>query len=943
MTMRHNQNKFGNFSGSLLFNSRFIYINVSHRDEDAMDPEQLKPYQKQQLGRKSAEEVDEYRGKRMGELLPGVHNEAITANRLGIREAIAGNLESWSVASGSGKREAGLQIIDHSVTESQKTLLKAQIRKEREQRGLWESMVMKPREVWSSIKGIYNEKYDDLGVRLENSFGTSERIEDKRVYVAEQVMAPLSPLERSEVEARLRGLGVTLPPSGIPNGVDPQVFLLSLATPSQLEKLRANANVGGTLIFPQRPVTELWSQEPLVPPDVALARLIQLRKIELSEKHKRLAVSAYDPNLIQNFLTDIENSNPDIHAQIVGSLEPGSLYNLEDNPRALALLGKLEMVFRTRGSQDAQALLTAVRSQLPTVAEKRQEGVEASDELEQIEQLDSLVRGLPDLRNKLSELYADADAVGQTLYNLNVRLAATQAAVTGSTRDRGPETNLQSNISSTENRVEDMRKKIRNLENKYNGSVTTLFGIVDSRKPLPTARASGNDPYANLRQLQSSYVAATGVPESASGSPVGPIALSNPDELFGITSSGSTRPATRTPSKFETHINSMSDDNFKGMKKEIARQYHPLFQQRKKITTEEMLFLIEREEQKADGNNALADSVAYIETQKKIRLAENKQKYNRVNKKIGEYLGETTLGYRWLNRSRKWLKRQLGDEIFEAQDVIDIIPERNAEQSIFIGMPPDLSLVELRKWISDRGGISQKALEDYIQKLNKVFERNVLPGGKGKVELSDHHAKLIEDLSESLETLYAEKDSEALINYVSEHADDEVGANLTYVRELANRRLANRKKSLEQMSGKYAPNFLRWLRKKEVKKDVWEDYLALREQAAEEGLSSGEIRELEKEKGFGAASKQLRNKYRRHKAKKITGVVGRGLFWKAPVGVYKGSAYATRGAWKATAAVARTTGKVVKGTYHAAGWTIKAPFRGIGAVFKFLDKKLFNL
>ncbi|HLG25769.1 MAG TPA: hypothetical protein VI588_03195, partial [Candidatus Gracilibacteria bacterium] len=177
----------------------------------------------------------------------GLNNNAVNDNMLGVREDL------WRALDQRG-RGAGLQIMDEAINERLREIAAREISIDKQNAGWLERRFIAGRGFFHDIRGLFSERHDEIGTRVETLFGAGETIDQRRVNVAQQVWTALTVPQRNAVSALLTANGVALPPPPpLPVGVNAQIMQLSLASPAVLRLVQRMTVVGGVPVFGNQP------------------------------------------------------------------------------------------------------------------------------------------------------------------------------------------------------------------------------------------------------------------------------------------------------------------------------------------------------------------------------------------------------------------------------------------------------------------------------------------------------------------------------------------------------------------------------------------------------------------------------------------------------------------------------------------------------------------
>lgn len=880
--------------------------------------------------------------------------QAVGVEQLGIREDLAANMNRR--IPGRGHFE---QIVDEDVTQTlRNTVVTREIDLRRQQMPWWRRKLAEAAgSFWNvlSVLALNNKNISAVGRQQERSYGINrffqapQTTEQKRLHVAQQVWNGLTPGNRAAVSGNLILRGVPLPPAG---PVNPQIQQMANADPQQLMEMRVALSTPAAPIFPPVDI----NNHPLFPRtrprgfDIRtqpfgadmpwIDRLIELRNIEGNSRKKRLSSTVYDYRRLQNWYDGVQIGSPAIFHQIEEILEENGLFSIKDNPEALALLSHFEERWRRLGPVQIAAELTAIRNQLPTVPEQRQEGHEPSENLRNQEKIKELYKSLNDNYKVLKDSYPEAPGIGVDIFNLR---SEDSALATGGVTAKDRRAELGRNLTTRGNELVTLRKKINKAETIYRDSASELLSILGaSTGGIAAGSVTAAFNAFNVQNFQSSTEADI----------FGHTTTNVPPALPTWTAPlGAGLPAVA----FRDHVMRATPDGFsqrqmEQMSREINETYLPKFQPRKRLPPAELLIMLTTQDVTRAGitNPGMAYAIAYEKSNLNIAHAnpKNVQFRRSINLQLAHRLGEEVVGSRPIARIVKWLKaKKSGSEIFEIDEIIKYICGMDPELKIFIDIRPEITQAELRDLLDRNGCKDPKVLLKFRGMLREVSNSFETLDTEGKVKMYDALAVKLEAIHDVFEETEEQMYSEELYAKIPgmHHKLDEILA------EVTKNRLA-RKGDDEIMKGlsEHSAEWKQFFSRKTLKEKTMDKIIVARLRMKKEKMVSKRRKEFLENEGLATAYDVLKYGLAAKEALDVVGAVAGWTGHKLKGGaetVVETGAKAGRGIWNN---VLYPIGKY--GIYEPlkfAGWTVPkfvvydAPKAIFTAPFK-LVKKIFG-
>ncbi len=822
---------------AVISNSRLIwFVPKKDRSEPLQDQQHFLHGQSSEMVRQERQPRKEYEG------AMDLGNQVVTNIWMGTNEAIHNAIGRYD----DPNRPAEEKVMDLRVQHALRSSVAREMSLERQRRGTLGKIALKGWSGLRSIIGIFRENGDAVGRRMEELYGLQNpaagvlgtvrnfvggpnlQHEAIRLRLANDVLAPLNAAQQLQIQMYLIALGVVFP-AGAPAGVNPQALQLSNATAHQLRQLRANVmNPGGGLIFQQPPIGLVDPTMPPEPPATPLDRLIEMRSVELEERRDQNMTMVYDHRRLQQVLERLRviplppgaAPNTTIRELIDQILVDDSFYTIENSVDASALIKYLEEYAENRNDpaqpnfnrtpERLREVLMLIRGRLAPVVETRQAGQEPSPELQQVERIQELTRNVAEMHRNLSKLYTDADTSGANLYNLRRTLAGLPppAAVPGGgVIDTGyRETVAQ--INATDKEKTRLQAEINNLEKNYRQTRNELVVTLTGQTPA--------NPVPNFV----TYQAVAFAPGE-----------STEEQLFGQTEPviplvAGPRPPRGGPnpfSDFQVHLNTFTNTQMSNMTREINNEFIPLFRKREKITTRQLLFMLNETDFERRGNtnpesrkiNAFKTMLEQVdEAEHGIRLARAE------NREHSERLGAETLGSRRLNRFKKWFLANFAKRnVYKAQDVITYVSGFDKSLYVFKDLPPDATLSEARDFIA-KNKIPEAKLKEFEEKLTQILESFELLNDGGKVELYDKDVKSMRSIIKNLQIVKRELRTGRYAETVRGMEGDR---NALFLQRILDDQQADRNevRGILELLGNNASEMAEW--KREFAKDVLKD------------------------------------------------------------------------------------------------------------------------
>lgn len=686
--------------------------------------------------------IEEYHGYMI------MNDQALEADRLEVREDIAATLERWHPRA----REAGRQIIDYSINEKLRDIVGREISLEKQRQTVAQkvgrTLFSRP---YHAIRGIFSHRYDTVGTRVRQEFGNEEEYETRSLHLAEDVVNHLTDAEVQAACRHIMANAADFNPHI--NVVDENTLTqyLDQAEPHFILRLRDECTLGGTPVFGPLPDrTQFFPRSEPIPPASRLNRLLQFKGVMVEQKWRRLSKMVYETQRLQEFLDDLRDNHRAIYELLTEKiLIENQLESIHDHPEAEALILQLMFISQYQRTTPREGynvnrlrqVLNAVYKILPV---KEKEGEDK--EPEEVGEAKALANRIATNHPVLLESYDEARALATRIAELNARIKNAQetAAKAKITVNVGAES-LENALSDAQKSKAELSKKIHKLEGTMKGDGEALNGLIQRGGALPPKPSSSStpDPHQGLRAIEGAF----------SGTP---LKTTDDADLFAA-------PPKKPTGDFEKEIEKISPAELKGIPKEIEKQLASSLS-RQKIDCRRLLVLVTQQRliQAGVTNPEESKKYATMSAAKMIADAKTQDMYGTTTREMGEFLGETTLGARWLNRLRQWAiihgPAWVTDrQVLRSKDIIDHIAGQDKEMRIFYGMPAIYTLDEIRNRIDERGGISDKKLNEFIQKLTEYYASFEQRPGEGKIEFYDAEASIMEELISNLQILREEQ------------------------------------------------------------------------------------------------------------------------------------------------------------------------------------------
>ncbi len=826
--------------------------------------------------------------------------QALETGRLGVRDAIADTIEDkYTEKDGRGnpKSETGEQIIDLSINERLKSILRENKKEEEKQAPVFsvKKWTIKGMRNIRDMRGLFNADRDFASSLVEKRFGPGESTREKMKYVVDRLKGELKDnfskflTQLSVSEDELADGKTQILPSKV-------IEAYNAASDDKIPK---------ALLFP--PMSRKRGT-------AAIHDFLDLLRIEAQERNKRLSTTLYDPNRLQTSLDllssfDIntlfeqlgKNALPFYHQLMflrepdwkpvisvdakdfadvvkksskenlqqafdkvknhVGDLDPNIrnlidnfnvggaevmpllkeilgediLYDLVEDHESQALLAHVEYVTHKKGASSVVQMLEKIKENLPAAKEEVQETHNSSEEAEKLGPIQKILDELGTIQATLADNYIKAMSVGSDLAAAEADMAKVlEKAKTGSDKD--------SKAKSLEAAFLAEVQKKRGKKAEVKGDILAA----ERSMKLKLKNLFGQlEKFALDKDSTPKLLALRGILSSKSdSSEVDKLDLkpSEDEQIFGYQEGNDWKGPKDNP--FKNSILGFDSSDFDTMKKEAADNIQSKMKPRTKLTARQLLFKLKEMDMEEKGvtNPGQRQRFALLSTNLMVADAQNKQLYRSTNMELAERLGDTFLGSRALARAGKWFRKNFwASSIYEAQDVVDHVTGFDKELKMFRGMSPDITLAELRDLIERNGGISTAKLFEMISKLKEVFQSFELINSAGKVELYDNDAVTMEELIMKLQVLYEEYRTRQFFESVKDKDGSKAELILDLIKENRATVEEEEKGILEQVANKFA-DWKQWFSKNVLKREFHDKYVA-----AEEHLKKNRIRGAERQ------------------------------------------------------------------------------------------------
>jgi hypothetical protein len=834
------------------------------RSEDLsnyVEPNQnIEEYQQEQ--NVHAVEVDNLPIVNMQGLFVAANDNEVNNVLLGVREDLWANVERRYP--GQTGAEA---IIDHDINERLRKRMEREIGFERMQMPYWQRKYEAGtgflRNIFSHVR---RENSDAAGVRLENMYGANRNINQMRMFLANQVATGLTPAQMALISADLVVRGIPLPPPPPPGLLARRIQQLANADDESLAGMRERFSPPAGNIFPAIPVGMMFAPRNDVVPPTPIDRLIELARVESNSRRKTLSTYLYDHRRLHQFLDGMRNTNPAIFQQITDILEENALFPIENHPEAQALIAYLQARWQLRGPTDLATELNNIRTNLPMVDEKVEEGKEPSEQLRQWQRIEEIIKNIQQRNAKLQAGYRKSATIGARMRNVNQQIA-NLPPIPAKGKDYPERGAFRQQLITLEEERLKLYEEIVQMEGEHRSEATelnrTLFNTPGQALTWPVPAPT--DPTENLRNFFTA--GPPGVPPPPPPGPP-PTVLGLPDstetQLFGDATyrdnTGVGVPPA--PSPFRTFVsnNNYSDTRLRMMEREIRVGYRDFWRQRERVNPRQLLYLLKTGDLTRQGitNEEKRRQMAMLSANMSIVDAQNMQMFRSTNAEHAERLGGETLGMRWLNRTGKWLGAKLNvGGIYEARDIIDQLSGFDKDFRMFKGIPKDITLAEMRDLILRNGGLSQMKLLEFATKLKQVYEGFEMMNAEGKVELFDKDAIHMENLINLLMLVREEARSREFFAEVRGMQGNKADIILRKMRESENKARQEEKDLVGRLSDKFAE--WKQLFSKNVLKDKFiEKCISARKEIKAKGMNTKQAETYLWENGLATAYNALK-------------------------------------------------------------------------------------
>jgi hypothetical protein len=827
-------------------NSRLIYLQRTNYKKPLQGYEEF-------LGEQDTESVREQdRGFESFHGFNITGDQPLEDRRLGVREDIYNAIGRIQPG-----RNAGLRIIDERINRELRGRMTRERGLDKQRRGWFGSRWVAGAGFLENCRNLVRTNSGIISRNIENEYGRNETFEGSSLFVAQQFLTTLTPAQTGQVENFLLTRGVMAPPI-VPAGMNAVAVMLSSAEPEILHEMRTQL-----FFIPPRRLDPIYPTNMPVPAGTLYDRLIEFRERLGSQKEKAYSTTVYDATRLDHFLVDLRRTQQAIFERLTNKiLIPHALYPLERNPEAQTLVAYLEQRIHERGTADLDTELQNIEDNLPTVEEKREEGKEPSDELLQFERLQELTKSIQEIHSNLGDKYNEAESTGSQLWNLNRKEAdlrtTAQAMGGGGPGHQQVDIGLNAITQQTSALEKDKAKlqtEINNSERKFLQQSNELLAILNGRFAIPAP--AHPDPYVNLRTFDGNFGAAAA------------LHVSNEVQLFGENYPDNPARNPRGQSQLEQRINTFTPSQMKDMGKEIKKEYHRRFKKKERIDCRQLMTLLKEGDYARQGvtNPELRRRRALEWTNIRIAKVGSLQMFRQTNQELAEYLGETTLGSRRLSRFLKRMRAQLThgslfgrlskSGVLQASDVIDHVAGFDKDFHMFLGLPKDATLSEIRDRIETHGGITSPKLFEFSEKLKQAYLSFEMLNSAGKVELLDGDGMDMERLIENLLMIREELDCRQLFDGLRPGIDNKAEAMLKMIREHYEARRKDEIDILSRISPKNA-DWKQIFSRKYLKQKFLDSLKQLRKQKKDEKLSYGEFAEKLKEGGLTSAYDMLK-------------------------------------------------------------------------------------
>ncbi|MEZ4087148.1 MAG: hypothetical protein R3B71_02300 [Candidatus Gracilibacteria bacterium] len=823
--------------------------------------------------------------------------QALETGRLGVRDAIANTIEDKYTEKdehGNPKSETGEQIIDLSINERLKSILRENKKEEEKQAPVFsmKKWTIKGMRNIRDMRGLFNADRDFASSLVEKRFGPGESTREKMKYVVDRLKGELKDkfskflTQLSVSEDELADGKTQILPSKV-------IEAYNAASDDKIPK---------ALLFP--PMSRKRGT-------AAIYDFLDLLRIEAQERNKRLSTTLYDPNRLQTsldllssfdintlfeqlgknalpfyhqlmflrepdwkpvisvdakdfadvvkkFLKETSNKPFDKVKNHVGDLDPNIrnlidnfnvggagvmpllkeilgediLYDLVEDHESQALLAHVEYVIHKKGASSVVQMLEKIKENLPAAKEEKKEEQESTDEAEK-------------QKEKLGPIQKILDELGTiqgSLADNYIKAVSIGADLDSSEKDL--KTILEKGGTGTDSKgkvVDIGQAKVREEIQKKRGKKAEMRGDIQSAERSMKLKLKNlfgqlekftldKDSTPKLLELKNSL---SGLLDAKA---------TEDDRIFGYQEGDDWKGPKDNP--FKNSILGFDSSDFDAMKQEAADNIQSKMKPRTKLTARQLLFKLKEMDMEEKGvtNPGQRQRFALLSTNLMVADAQNKQLYRSTNMELAERLGDTFLGSRALARAGKWFRKNFwASSIYEASDVVNHVTGFDKELKMFRGMSPDITLAELRDLIERNGGISTAKLFEMISKLKEVFQSFELINSAGKVELYDNDAVTMEELIMKLQVLYEEYRTRQFFESVKDKDGSKAELILDLIKENRATVEEEEKGILEQVANKFA-DWKQWFSKNVLKREFHDKYVA-----AEEHLKKNKIRGAERQ------------------------------------------------------------------------------------------------
>lgn len=679
------------------------------------------------------------------------HDQAIDSDMLGTREELHRALERKY-----DDRPAAQQILDRRVTEKLKQIVAREASVDLQQRNWiirhWRKAVGGVRNAVSKVLGEdasdvgskFNDRYDRRNIfsRVYRSiFARPVSVIEIAGNLARDILTPLSNVQRNAIQTQLTALGVPFVLG--PNLLQSQINQLAAANPQQLDMVRRRVGIaalGTRNAAPLRPARERRTRL------TAYDRLIQMHEVRLAELTDQTSTHAFDTQRQGQFNEMLRSAHPQIY-EIVNEqiLVPDALWQL--NKSAKELLWKLEERLEIDGPALLLSKLERVRDSLPNAKDEKPAGTEKSDQEKQKEEINTLTESIKKQFADLRKAYTEAQAAGQNLFSVKA-----QAMTPGLAKQT--EKSLQEAVVNSQSQVTKFAAAINSAEGELKSSIAELQQSLQDISSTVTVPANLNTLFTNFPST---------------------LAISNYQQLFGDTNPTShtaTYAAFTGAAPFKTNVNNFTNRNYKQIQDEIKKTYFTAQQKKMRINPGTLLLLLNMREYQDSGiyipKQRLA--MAYQDVLETADRIANVELERAINNRNLERLAETHFDSITLARIRKAILTLAGSNknvsakrILKQLTTTDAIDEGNS-LGVFAGIRPDFTQSEFRQYISAHGGISDKKLVEFSEKLKAVVISFEILKGEKKIKVWDKDAMMLRSLIKVIQSVKNEMRTREFVN-----------------------------------------------------------------------------------------------------------------------------------------------------------------------------------